>query len=63
MISVLVVAAREADLGELAGRHPSVEILTAHGVEDALDISAWKPSASSTRAASAAKRPARNRVS
>jgi hypothetical protein len=37
MISVLVVAAEGSDLEELAGRHPSVEILMAHGVEDALE--------------------------
>jgi len=37
MISVLVVAAEGTDLKGLAGRHPSVEVLTAHGVEDALE--------------------------
>jgi hypothetical protein len=37
MISVLVVAAAQQDLEELGGRHPSVEVLTAHGVEDALE--------------------------
>jgi hypothetical protein len=37
MISVLIVAAAEQDLEELPGRHPSVEVLTAHGVEDALE--------------------------
>ena len=37
MISVLVVAAPGADPEELAGRHPSVEILAAQGVEDALE--------------------------
>jgi hypothetical protein len=37
MISVLIVAAAEERLGELPGRHPSVEVLTAHGVEDALE--------------------------
>jgi hypothetical protein len=37
MISVLIVAAAEQDLEELTGRHPSVEVLTAHGVEDALE--------------------------
>jgi hypothetical protein len=37
MISVMVVGQKEQDLEELAGRHPSVEVLTAHGVEDALE--------------------------
>ena len=37
MISVLIVAAAEQSLEDLAGRHPSVEILAAHGVEDALE--------------------------
>jgi hypothetical protein len=38
VISVLVVAAEGSDEPEdLAGRHPSVEVLTAHGVEDALE--------------------------
>jgi hypothetical protein len=37
MISVLVVAAEGSDPEDLAGRHPSVEVLTAHGVEDALE--------------------------
>jgi hypothetical protein len=37
MISVLVVAAAEQDLQDLAGTHPSVEVLSAHGVEDALE--------------------------
>jgi hypothetical protein len=37
MISVLVVAAEGSNPEELAGRHPSVEVLTAHGVEDALE--------------------------
>ena len=37
MISVLVVAAAEPDLEDLKGRHPSVEVLMAHGVEDALE--------------------------
>ena len=37
MISVLIVAAGQRELKELAGRHPSVEILTARGVEDALE--------------------------
>ncbi len=37
MISVLIVAAAGQGLDELAGRHPSVEILAAHGVEDALE--------------------------
>ena len=37
MISVLVVAAAGQDLQDLAGTHPSVEVLSAHGVEDALE--------------------------
>jgi hypothetical protein len=37
VISVLVVAAEGSDPEELAGRYPSVEVLTAHGVEDALE--------------------------
>lgn len=37
MISVLIVAAEGGNLEGLAGRHPSVEVLTAHGVEDALE--------------------------
>jgi hypothetical protein len=37
VISVLVVAAEGSDPGDLAGRHPSVEVLTAHDVEDALE--------------------------
>src|SRR5437773_10006669 len=37
MISVLVVAAGEQDVEDLAGTHPSVEVLLAHGVEDALE--------------------------
>jgi hypothetical protein len=37
MISVLIAAAAEQDLEELPGRHPSVEVLVAHGVEDALE--------------------------
>jgi hypothetical protein len=37
MISVLVVGQQGQELEELAGRHPSVEVLTAHGVEDALE--------------------------
>jgi|PersoiStandDraft_1058852.scaffolds.fasta_scaffold142612_2 hypothetical protein len=37
MISVLVVGQREQDLEELPGRHPSVEVLTAHGVEDTME--------------------------
>jgi hypothetical protein len=37
MISVLVVTAVEQDLEKLAGLHPSVEVLLAHGVEDALE--------------------------
>ena len=37
MITVLIVAVAEQDLEELAGSHPSVEVLTAHGVEDALE--------------------------
>ena len=37
MISVLVVAAVEEDLQKVTGGHPSVEVLVAHGVEDALE--------------------------
>lgn len=37
MISVLVVAAGEQDVENLAGTHPSVEVLLAHGLEDALE--------------------------
>ena len=37
MISVLVVTPETRRLEELAARHPSVEILTAHGVEDTLE--------------------------
>lgn len=37
MISVLVVLPEGAQLEELAARHPSVEVLTAHGVEDTLE--------------------------
>ena len=37
MISVLVVVAEGEQLDGLAERHPSVEVLTAHGVEDALE--------------------------
>jgi hypothetical protein len=37
MISVLIATAEEQDLEELPGRHPSVEVLLAHGVEDALE--------------------------
>ena len=37
MISVLIVAPAEQDLQALAGTHPSVEVLLAHGVEDALE--------------------------
>jgi hypothetical protein len=37
VISVLIVVEAEQSLEELAGRHPSVEILMAHGVEDALE--------------------------
>ena len=37
MISVLVVAAGEQNVENLAGKHPSVEVLLAHGVEDALE--------------------------
>ena len=37
MISVLIVAAGEQDLQDLAGTHPSVEVLSAHGIEDALE--------------------------
>ena len=36
MITVLVVTPG-TDPEELAGRHPAVEVLTAHGVEDALE--------------------------
>jgi hypothetical protein len=37
MISVLIAAAAGQDLEELPGRHPSVEVLVAYGVEDALE--------------------------
>jgi hypothetical protein len=37
VISVLVVIPEGEQLEELAARHPSVEVLTAHGVEDALE--------------------------
>src|SRR5258706_3928491 len=37
MISVLIVAAAAQDLENLAGTHPYVEFLLAHGVEDALE--------------------------
>jgi len=37
LISVLVVIPEGANLEELAARHPSVEVLTAHGVEDTLE--------------------------
>jgi len=37
MISVLVVAAGDQNVEDLAGGHPSVEVLLAHGVEDALE--------------------------
>ena len=37
MISVLVVIPEGVQLDELASRHPSVEVLTAHGAEDALE--------------------------
>jgi hypothetical protein len=37
MISVLVVVPQRDLLDELAARHPSVEVLTAHGVEDTLE--------------------------
>jgi hypothetical protein len=37
MISVLIVAAAEEELEDLVGRYPSVEVLSAHGVEDALE--------------------------
>ena len=37
MISVLVVTAGEQDLEDLAGTDPSIEVLLAHGVEDALE--------------------------
>jgi hypothetical protein len=37
MISVLIVAAAEQDPENLAGGHPSVEVLVAHGVEEALE--------------------------
>lgn len=37
MISVLVVVPEGAQLEEMEARHPSVEVLTAHGVEDTLE--------------------------
>lgn len=37
MITILVVGALPADLAPLGGRHPSVEILGASDVEDALE--------------------------
>ena len=37
MISVLVVGKQGQDLEELGRRYPSVEVLAAHGVEDALE--------------------------
>jgi len=37
MISVLVVACEGEQLDGLAARHPSVEVLMAHGVEDTLE--------------------------
>jgi hypothetical protein len=37
MISVLIVAGGEQAMENLAGTHPSVEVLLAHGVEDALE--------------------------
>jgi hypothetical protein len=37
MISVLIVTAAQHDLENLAGTYPSVEVLLAHGVEDALE--------------------------
>ena len=37
MISVLIVAAADQNLENLAGAHPSVEVLLAHGFEDALE--------------------------
>ena len=37
MISVLVVGGEKEDIEEMEARHPSVEVLTAHGVEDALE--------------------------
>jgi hypothetical protein len=37
MISVLVVGQPGQDLEKLGGGSPSVEVLTAHGVEDALE--------------------------
>jgi hypothetical protein len=37
MISVLVVVSEGEQLDGLAARHPSVEVLTAHGVEDVLE--------------------------
>jgi hypothetical protein len=37
MITVLVVGSAGDELGNLAGRHASVEVLTAHGIEDALE--------------------------
>ena len=37
MISVLVLGASEAELAELEKADPSVEVLLAHGVDDALE--------------------------
>ncbi|HLN59880.1 MAG TPA: hypothetical protein VK416_15065 [Thermoanaerobaculia bacterium] len=37
MISILAVLPEGVQLEELAARHPSVEVLTAHGVEDTLE--------------------------
>jgi hypothetical protein len=37
MITVLVVTGVEEDLKKVTGGHPAVEVLLAHGVEDALE--------------------------
>jgi hypothetical protein len=37
LISVLIVSADGQEMEDLAGTHPSVEVLLAHGVEDALE--------------------------
>jgi hypothetical protein len=37
LISILAVLPEGAQLEESAARHPSVEVLTAHGVEDTLE--------------------------
>ncbi len=37
MISVLVVGGGKEDIEEMEARHPSVEVLAARGVEDALE--------------------------